>query len=100
MTPTDEWTPDAAGGYLDHDPDVASHMACVEWTTTPEDTLVSDPALSVAARADRAGDLAMRDVVTDAAEGPMITDPWTLTRLCTQHGYVADPGSFADAFAV
>lgn len=91
-------TPEVAGSYLD-DNDVASHMACTNWTDPADDTgLSSSTAMSVAGRALRSPDSDMSETAQEAGIGPLVTDPWGLTALCEAHGYETQPGSLAEHY--
>lgn len=92
-------TEDAASeAYMDDDgpKDVTSHMACKDWTNAVDDTaLTSETGMSVAGRVIRSDDPEMAALATEAGIGPLITDPWGMTKLCIDHGYEFEKGSIA-----
>lgn len=88
------------GNYLEV-PDPAAHLACVGWTELgAEDGLTGENATSVASRALDSKDPEMTATVSLAGIGPLITDPWSLSSICEEHGYEALPGSLAEHFSV
>lgn len=93
----------AAEDFIDGDgpKDVTSHMACIDWSKTVDDTdLTGNPAMSVAARAIRSDDAPMAETAMEAGIGPMITDPWGMTELCINHGYDYEDGSLASEYYI
>lgn len=89
--------------FMDDDgpKDVTSHMACIGWTETVDDTeLTGAPAMSIAGRAIRSDDVAMAATTTEAGIGPMITDPWGMTEVCVNHGYEPEGGSLASEYYI
>lgn len=81
--------------------DVTSHMACIGWSETVDDTeLTGSPAMSVAGRAIRSDDPDMAATATEAGNGPMITDPWGMTEVCLSHGYEPEDGSLASEYYI
>lgn len=81
--------------------DVTSHMACIGWSETVDDTeLTGSPAMSVAGRAIRSDDPDMAATATEAGIGPMITDPWGMTEVCLSHGYEPEDGSLASEYYI
>lgn len=89
--------------FMDDDgpKDVTSHMACIGWSETVDDTeLTGSPAMSVAGRAIRSDDPDMAATATEAGIGPMITDPWGMTEVCLSHGYEPEDGSLASEYYI
>ena len=89
--------------FMDDDgpKDVTSHMACIGWSETVDDTgLTGAPAMSVAGRAIRSDDPDMAATAAEAGNGPIVTDPWGMTEVCISHGYEPEDGSLASEYYV
>ena len=89
--------------FMDDDgpKDVTSHMACIGWSETVDDTgLTGTPAMSVAGRAIRSDDPDMAATAAEAGNGPIVTDPWGMTEVCISHGYEPEDGSLASEYYI
>lgn len=103
-TATEEATESApVEDFMDDDgpKDVTSHMACIGWSETVDDTgLTGAPAMSVAGRAIRSDDPDMAATAAEAGNGPIVTDPWGMTEVCISHGYEPEDGSLASEYYI